>query len=353
MNSKTDIVINYIKDNLNNGKWKTGDKLLSEVDLAKKLNVSRNTVREALSILNNNGLITKRHGSGNYFTENAFSNRDKYIVIAVREEILLDLLGSVYRVLLELLKEAIVRAGYKPYVYMEQHKTNRNTEDILKAIEIDRKDIVGIVVLLFRQLDISDNNIPVVSCLGYTPCGAYNVIIDSQRYTTAFEHLINKYKLKKFIIVSSETLFQECKNIFAIIPYLMPRYLTRDHGEVIYIPWYKDFEAAPRMLKEKLASIDYIPDALIFIDDIILDATSKCFKDIKDILTKTKIIAHSNKEKKDPIDFKYCKVELTLKDIADNSISILEKVIKKEFITHPNVLLAPEIVNEEVLKVKV
>ena len=49
MNSKTNIVINYIKDNLNNGKWKTGDKLLSEVDLAKKLNVDKVTISNRMT----------------------------------------------------------------------------------------------------------------------------------------------------------------------------------------------------------------------------------------------------------------------------------------------------------------
>jgi GntR family transcriptional regulator len=58
-----------IVEKINRGELSPGDRLSSETELARQLNVSRNSVREALQALERDGLIEKRHGVGTFVTE--------------------------------------------------------------------------------------------------------------------------------------------------------------------------------------------------------------------------------------------------------------------------------------------
>jgi GntR family transcriptional repressor for pyruvate dehydrogenase complex len=64
------IVIDFVKDEVLAGRLKQGQKLLPERDLAKKLNVSRTSVREALRVLEILGIIESVQGAGNYISGN-------------------------------------------------------------------------------------------------------------------------------------------------------------------------------------------------------------------------------------------------------------------------------------------
>lgn len=61
-------IIDSIKTDIMSGKIKTGQKLPPERELAKKFNVSRTSIREALRTLEILGVIKSVQGSGNYIT---------------------------------------------------------------------------------------------------------------------------------------------------------------------------------------------------------------------------------------------------------------------------------------------
>ncbi|HHY81654.1 MAG TPA: FadR family transcriptional regulator [Clostridiales bacterium] len=61
-------IIDLIKIDIMNGKIKPGQKLPPERELAKKFNVSRTSIREALRTLEILGVIKSVQGSGNYIT---------------------------------------------------------------------------------------------------------------------------------------------------------------------------------------------------------------------------------------------------------------------------------------------
>ncbi len=59
-------IIERVKKDIESGVYKEGDKLPSEFELAKQLEVSRSTIREALQFLEEEGFVVKRHGVGTF-----------------------------------------------------------------------------------------------------------------------------------------------------------------------------------------------------------------------------------------------------------------------------------------------
>ncbi len=65
---KYQLVIDYIQNEIWNGTYKHGDKLQSEKQLMDMFSVSRQTVREAMMRLSQEGIIQTQHGKGSFFT---------------------------------------------------------------------------------------------------------------------------------------------------------------------------------------------------------------------------------------------------------------------------------------------
>ena len=61
-------VIEYFKNRIMAGELRPGEKLPPEREIAQMLEVSRNSVREALRIMDMTGVISSQQGSGNYIT---------------------------------------------------------------------------------------------------------------------------------------------------------------------------------------------------------------------------------------------------------------------------------------------
>lgn len=64
--SKHELLSEWIRKRIRSGEFKDGDKLLSENELARRFGISRQTVRQAVGTLVNEGLLTRRQGSGTY-----------------------------------------------------------------------------------------------------------------------------------------------------------------------------------------------------------------------------------------------------------------------------------------------
>ncbi len=67
----TEIILEQIKNLIVDGQVAPGDKLLTEKELCERLQVSRTSVREALSALNLTGILDIRQGEGIYIKEPA------------------------------------------------------------------------------------------------------------------------------------------------------------------------------------------------------------------------------------------------------------------------------------------
>lgn len=67
------LLYNAIKKDIKEGVIKPGEKLMSEPQLMKKFGLARMTVRNALSMLSNEGLIERHHGKGTFCKSNVRS----------------------------------------------------------------------------------------------------------------------------------------------------------------------------------------------------------------------------------------------------------------------------------------
>lgn len=63
------IVIEQIKEKIRNGELEPGERFPSETAFAKELGVSRNTLREALRILEEENIIIRKHGVGTFVSK--------------------------------------------------------------------------------------------------------------------------------------------------------------------------------------------------------------------------------------------------------------------------------------------
>lgn len=68
-NRTSDLVFNKIEEKILSGEWKPGDKIASEAQLVKELNVSRVSVREAIEKMVALNLLYKRHGGGTFVND--------------------------------------------------------------------------------------------------------------------------------------------------------------------------------------------------------------------------------------------------------------------------------------------
>ncbi|WP_213974614.1 GntR family transcriptional regulator [Tepidanaerobacter acetatoxydans] len=64
-----EIVVKKIKEMIRTGELLQGEKLPSEIEMAKQLNVSRATLREAFRILEDEGVINRYHGIGTFIAK--------------------------------------------------------------------------------------------------------------------------------------------------------------------------------------------------------------------------------------------------------------------------------------------
>ena len=62
--------VDYVKREVLDGHLHPGDKLPTERELAARLDISRNSVREGLRVLENLGVLSSTQGSGNYIAQN-------------------------------------------------------------------------------------------------------------------------------------------------------------------------------------------------------------------------------------------------------------------------------------------
>lgn len=133
-------LVQSVRELLAGGELKPGDRFFSEHALCEKFDLSRQTVRQALSLLEQDGLIERRRGSGTYVAGSALAARKRTMSVGVISSYLDDYIfpsqtRGVERVLSE--------HGYTMQLGITYDKV-ANESKLLRAM-ID-KDVDGILI---------------------------------------------------------------------------------------------------------------------------------------------------------------------------------------------------------------
>lgn len=67
-------VASALRADIDEGRWKVGERMPTEIELAARFDVSRNTVRQALDVLHSMNLVRRQQGSGTYVAPHGLSH---------------------------------------------------------------------------------------------------------------------------------------------------------------------------------------------------------------------------------------------------------------------------------------
>ena len=137
--SKYYIVMENLRQRMTSGKIKAGDRLPSENELVKEFEVSRHTVRKALSILENEGYVEALHGKGTYCTERLRHKESSHNIAVVTTYIS----DYIFPRLIQGIDNVLTKEGYSIIL----KNTGNSQKNEAKALEdIMTKNIDGLII---------------------------------------------------------------------------------------------------------------------------------------------------------------------------------------------------------------
>ena len=347
---KNNLLYDLISEKVKNGTWKRGDRIFSEIELAKQLGVSRNTVREALSVFIEKGAISKKVGSGSYIENVSYFKDQKYILISINDFYLNDRRGEPYRQTLYYLKNEIINRGYEPLVYMFSQEKGK------PIVRFDVTEVAGVITFLGNEkIDerFIKSGIPIVSVMGCTP-GIYpSSIMDYRKFYETIKDIINEYNWKDILFVSFyRNLFTKFEQGFDVyVHYAMESYFAERY-KFIRCNFDYSMSDAGSVFRTALKDFDKVPDAVIFPDDIVYNACYNVFFEFDDMMSKTNIVTYSSGDVDIKGKYSPCTIGFDLNQLVKNCVDMLEEYIDKRYIGETTKLINPIITNKNVLKKK-
>lgn len=196
--AKYRFLVDTIKEKIKNGEYEPGERMESENTLSEQFGYSRQTVRQALSVLEQEGLIERRRGSGTYISsESRRTPRGNSIAIVTTY-----ISDYIFPTIIRGIEETLTNAGYD----LTLNVTNNHVEEearILQSLISRRVD--GVIVEgtktafpnpnveLYRRLE--KMGVPVVFFNSYyrdLPNSVYVVTDDRKAGLQAVDLLIEK-----------------------------------------------------------------------------------------------------------------------------------------------------------------
>ena len=134
-------IVSWIRSGIEDGSLKSGDRLPTEMELAERFGLSRQTVRHATGELVEAGVLTRVKGSGTYVGVSPLGRREQYRNIAV---ISTYVDSYIFPAILKGIERTLGTRGYSTQVSFTDNKITHEA-GILKKI-LDKDNIDGLIV---------------------------------------------------------------------------------------------------------------------------------------------------------------------------------------------------------------
>lgn len=204
-------LVEILRDELKGSNWKADQRFYSEHQLCQKYNLSRQTVRQAISLLEEENLLYSVRGSGTFVTEHAVRSRNQSTrTIGILVTYLSD---YIFPVIIKELEKTFTAADY--YIYIASTGNSVSQERKLLQAMIDKK-VDGIILEPTKSAlpnpnldiyrDLQQQGYPIISINSHYPgLDLPLVALDDQKAgCIATKHLIEAGHTKLGAILKSD-----------------------------------------------------------------------------------------------------------------------------------------------------
>jgi len=131
-------IADWLKENIRMGTFKSGEKLISEPSLCEKFSISRHTVRAAISILEQEGFVTRKQGSGTYVNHFISDGGRKKIGLLMTYAD-----DYIFPTIISSIEEILSEKGHSISLSLTQNKVENERNQLLSFLS---DDIDGLIV---------------------------------------------------------------------------------------------------------------------------------------------------------------------------------------------------------------
>lgn len=139
---KYQILVDWIMNKINTNELIAGDKLNSENELSSMFNMSRQTVRHAIGILEKDGIMERRRGSGNYIKNKTepirITNTMNIVIVTTYVD------GYIFPSIIKGIEGIVSQRGYTLQIVFTHNRLDKEYS-VLKQI-IDNNQADGIII---------------------------------------------------------------------------------------------------------------------------------------------------------------------------------------------------------------
>lgn len=267
-----------LRNYIYSGRWNAGDCLPKEEDLLAEFQVSRTTLRHAMSALVSDGLLNRVSGHGTYVSDSVAAGQ---IAFLARVEGLASPVGYYHRQLIQEIAGFCEDSDYRIEIAVAYGRT---VEDLIASTRLlnneSTKRTIGVIadMSLDRIQDIFESqNIKSVA-IEYGIASSWNsVVLDMERLFEMAVALLYDRGYDDFAIMHID--YSESPQ--ALTESRMHEYLTECYtravrgkqDRLIPVPWSFDYKDAYVIFKEWFKRSDR-PKAIFFADDALFDVAS-------------------------------------------------------------------------------
>lgn len=134
------VLVNWIKEQVVTNQLKYGDKFYSENELSAMFGISRQTVRQAVGILEQEGIVERRRGSGTFVIQSSRPQHTPTMNIGVISTYLDD---YIFSGIIRGIETTLTRHGYSMQLAFTHNRVENETRALNSMLS---KDVDGIIV---------------------------------------------------------------------------------------------------------------------------------------------------------------------------------------------------------------